>query len=190
MWWINCGNEKWDSTSYKISERYDLEAKWMAFLSFLDVLPKDSRLFAHLVKFCSSAQCLQISIRWCSNQASQYGVQYPTHMPEWRKTDCHGTRTDIPFDHHNLDKTVSKFISQRKSNILVSSSYTTQMRSFSLSQSVSSNNHLPSNSIVHPQEKASSEGPWVTRSSESVGNWRLCIVIFHTILPSRRAAHL
>ena len=138
MWWINCGNEKWDSTSYKISERYDSEAKWMAFLSFLDVLPKDSRLFAHLVKFCSSAQCLQISIRWCSNQASQYGVQYPTHMPEWRKTDCHGTRTDIPFDHHNLDKTVSKFISQRKSNILVSSSYTPQMRSFSLSQSVSS----------------------------------------------------
>ena len=100
------------------------------------------------------------------------------------------TRTDIPFDHHNLDKTVSKFISQRKSNILVSSSYTPQMRSFSLSQSVSSNNHLPSNSTVHPQEKVSSEGPWVTRSSESVGNWRLCIVIFHTILPSRRAAHL
>ena len=29
----------------------------MAFLSFLDVLPKDSRLFSHLVEFCSLVQC-------------------------------------------------------------------------------------------------------------------------------------
>ena len=100
------------------------------------------------------------------------------------------TRTDIPFDHHNLDKTVSKFISRRKSNILVSNSYTPQMRSFLSSWSVLPNNHLLSNSIACLWEKPSSEGPWVTRSSESVGNWRLCITICHTILPSRRATHL
>ena len=80
MYMMDESREKWNSTSYNVSERYDSEAKWMAFLSFLDVLPKDSRVFSHLVEFHSSAQCSRISVRRCWNQASQYGVQYPTHM--------------------------------------------------------------------------------------------------------------
>ena len=148
MYMTDESHEKWNSTSYKISERYDSEAKWMAFLSFLDVLPKDSRVFAHLIEFRSSAWCSRISVRQCGNQASQYRVQYPTHMPEWRKTDDVATRTGILFDHHSLEKTVSEFISQKEGNVPVSSSYTPQMRSFSSSWSVSSHNHFPSNSIV------------------------------------------
>ena len=76
--------------SYKMLDKNDSDANWLAFLSFLVIFPKASKAWAQCIEFLNLARCLWISFRWHWNHDSQKGVQYPIHIPECRNTDWRG----------------------------------------------------------------------------------------------------